>query len=220
MYQPPHFREDRLEVQHGLIRAHPLGLLVTAGPGGLMANAIPFTLETTAGPHGLLRAHLARANSQWREFDGTLECMVLFQGPDSYITPSWYASKAETHKVVPTWNYAMVHAWGTPSVHDDATWLRRQIGQLTLERERSRATPWAVSDAPEAFIDGQMRGIVGIEMPITRIEGKWKVSQNRPEADIAGVHAGLVADQGVACPMANLVAERGGLGTRHKKTSA
>ena len=216
MYQPPHFREDRLEVQHGLIRAHPLALLVTAGLGGLMANAIPFTLETTATGDGVLRAHLARANPQWREFDGKLECLVIFQGPDSYITPSWYATKAETHKVVPTWNYAMVHAWGTPVVHDDAMWLRRQIDQLTSEREAHRAAPWSVADAPGPFIDAQMHGIVGIEMPIARIEGKWKVSQNRPAADRVGVHAGLQADQGAGCPMAQLVAERGGLG--HTKT--
>ena len=212
MYQPPHFREDRLEVQHGLIRAYPFALLVTAGPGELMANAIPFTLQTTATGNGILRAHLARANPQWREFDGKLECMVIFQGPDSYITPSWYATKAETHKVVPTWNYAMVHAWGTPTVHEDAAWLRRQIDQLTLEREQHRATPWAVADAPDAFVDAQMRGIVGIEMPIVRIEGKWKVSQNRPEADRAGVHEGLVAEAGAGCPMAALVAERGEAG--------
>src|SRR5215475_6589415 len=191
MYQPPHFREDRIEVQHALIRDYPLGLLITAGAGGLMANPIPFLLDSdTPGP-GVLRCHLARANPQWRELMGVEECMAVFQGPQSYITPSWYATKRETGKVVPTWNYATVHVWGRPRVMKDDSWLRKQIEDLTVSREAQRAEPWLVSDAPEDFVAMQMRAIVGIEIPILRIEGKWKMSQNRPEADRAGVIAGF-----------------------------
>lgn len=189
MYQPPQFREDRLTVQHDLIRAYPLGLLVTAGPGGLMANAVPFLLDAATGPYGTLRAHVARANSQWKELEA--ECLVVFQGAQDYVTPAWYATKRETGKVVPTWNYATVHVWGRPVVRDDVDWLRQQVADLTVEQERARPEPWAVDDAPAAFIAGQIKGIVGIEIPIDRVEGKWKVSQNRSTADRAGVADGL-----------------------------
>ncbi|ACA20852.1 FMN-binding negative transcriptional regulator [Methylobacterium sp. 4-46] len=211
MYQPPHFREDRLGVQHDLIRAHPLGLLVTAGPGGLMANPIPFLIDGQASERGTLRAHLARANPQWRDLGAVAECLVVFQGPQDYVTPSWYETKRETGKVVPTWNYATVHAWGAPRVIEEAGWLRRQIEDLTRLREAGRPAPWAVGDAPEPFIAAQIRGIVGIEIPITRIEGKWKMSQNRPEADRAGVLAGYRAMGGEGAAMAAAVAERNGL---------
>jgi len=208
MYQPPHFREDRLEVQHQLIRAHPLGLVFTAGPAGLMANAIPFLVDADASAKGTLRGHFARANPQLGELAAVEECLVVFQGPQAYITPSWYATKRATGKVVPTWNYVTVHAWGRPAVRDDASWLRRQIEDLTRSREAGRAAPWRVSDAPEGFIAGQAKGIVGVEIVIARIEGKWKVSQNRPVEDRAGVVAGLrESDQA----MAQLVADRGGL---------
>lgn len=208
MYQPPHFREDRLEVQHGLIRAHPLALLVTAGPGGLMANPLPFVLDPAAGERGTLRCHLARANPQWRELKAIDECLVVFQGADSYITPAWYPTKRETGKVVPTWNYATVHCWGRPIVHDDPEWLRRQVGTLTDQLEAPRSEPWRVSDAPEPFVAAQLRGIIGVDIPIARIEGKWKVSQNRVDADRAGVVAGLGAEGGPA-EMATLVAAGG-----------
>jgi transcriptional regulator len=206
MYQPPHFREDRIEVQHDLIRCHPLGLVVTAGPGGLMANSIPFLIDAGASAMGTLRGHFARANPQWRELAAVEECLVVFQGPQAYITPSWYATKRETGKVVPTWNFVTVHAWGRPVVVEDADWLRRQIGDLTRSREIDRSPAWSVDDAPESFIAAQMKGIVGVEIGIARIEGKWKVSQNRPEADRVGVVAGLrEADE----PMARIVADRG-----------
>ena len=213
MYQPPAFREDRIEVQHDLIRAHPLGLVVTAGPGGLMANAFPFLVDAGASTKGTLRGHLARANPQWHELATVDECLVVFQGPQAYISPSWYATKRETGKVVPTWNYVTVHAWGRPAVIEDAAWLRRQIDDLTRSRERARPAPWNVHDAPESFIDAQAKGIVGVEIAIARIEGKWKVSQNRPEADRAGVVAGLHEAGGQSEPMARLVAERGGAGS-------
>jgi transcriptional regulator len=210
MYQPPHFREDRIEVQHGLIRDYPLGLLITAGAGGLMANPIPFLIDGVGSTPGVLRSHLARTNPQWRELIGLDECMAVFQGPQDYVTPSWYATKRETGKVVPTWNYATVHVWGRPCVIEDAAWLRRQIDDLTLSQEGRRASPWAVDDAPLEFIGAQIKGIVGVEIPISRIEGKWKVSQNRPSNDRAGVVEGLLGE-GDGEPMAALVAERGAL---------
>jgi transcriptional regulator len=209
MYQPPHFREDRLEVQHALIRAHPLGILITAGAGGLQANPIPFLVDAAASERGTLRAHLARANPQLRELASVDECLVVFQGPQHYISPSLYATKRETGKVVPTWNYVTVHAWGTPRVMDDAAWLHRQIDDLTRHNESTRDPPWHVSDAPDEFIAAQVKGIVGLEVPIARIEGKWKTSQNRPAADRDGVVAGLRGTGDDGDVMAGVVAERG-----------
>jgi len=206
MYQPPAFREDRIEVQHALIRKHPLGLLITAGPAGLLANLFPFLIDTDGTEKGTLRLHMARANPQWRELEAAGECLVVFQGPQDYVTPSWYATKRETGKVVPTWNYATVHAWGKPRVMNDDAWLRKQIEDLTASREAQRPTPWLVDDAPADFVAMQMRAIVGIEIPISKIEGKWKMSQNRPEADRAGVIAGFREAGGEA--IAALVAER------------
>jgi transcriptional regulator len=208
MYQPAHFREDRLEVQHALIRAHPLALLVTQGGAGLEANPIPFLLDPDASPLGTLRAHLARANPQWRSLDREREALVVFQAVDAYVTPSWYAAKREHGKVVPTWNYAVVQAWGRPRVIDDREWLARQIRALTDRQEARRAEPWAVDDAPEPFVAAQLKGIVGIEIPIARIEGKWKVSQNRPPEDRAGVAQGLEGEgDGISRAMARLVRE-------------
>lgn len=210
MYQPPHFREDRLSIQHALIRAHPLGLLVTHGRSGLMANALPFMLDDAASPSGTLRAHLARANPQWRDFDPAQEVLVVFQGVDAYITPSWYEAKREHGKVVPTWNYVIVQAYGRMRVVDDPDWLLAQVTALTSIHEASRPEPWAVSDAPGDFLAAQLKGIVGVEIEITRIEGKWKVSQNRPESDRRGVAAGLRAlGEEAARHMADLVESRG-----------
>jgi transcriptional regulator len=209
MYQPPHFREDRLEVQHALIRAQPLGLLVTAGPGGLQANHIPFLVEADGSPHGKLRAHLARANPQSAELAAVEECLIAFQGPQLYISPSLYPTKQEHGKVVPTWNYITVHAWGRPQVIDDVAWLRQQVEDLTAHNEHSRETPWLVSDAPESDVAAQLKGIVGLEIPIARIEGKWKVSQNRPAVDQAGVVAGLRGGGGDADIIAAAVEQRG-----------
>lgn len=209
MYQPPHFREDRLEIQHALMRLHPLGLLITAGPNGLQANHVPFLIDTAGSERGTLRAHLARANPQLVELAAVAECLVVFQGPQHYISPSLYPTKRETGKVVPTWNYITVHAWGQPRVIDDTDWLRRQIDDLTTHNEKSQSSTWKVSDAPDAFIAAQIKGIVGLEIPIARIEGKWKVSQNRPATDQAGVVDGLRGGPGDADAMAALVAERG-----------
>jgi transcriptional regulator len=209
MYQPPAFREDRLGVQHDLIRAHPLGLLITAGPAGLLANLFPFLIDAGGSEKGTLRLHVARANPQWEELQAVEECLVVFQGPHDYVTPSWYATKRETGKVVPTWNYATVHAWGCPRIMRDDAWLRRQLDDLTLSREGRRTQPWQVDDAPPDFVAMQMRAIVGVEIPISRIEGKWKMSQNRPQADREGVIAGFRESGEAGEVLATLVKERG-----------
>ena len=208
MYQPPHFREDRLDVQHQLILTHSLGLLITAGPRGLQANYIPFLIDAAASERGTLRAHLARANPQIEELNATAECLVVFQGPQHYISPSLYPTKQETGKVVPTWNYITVHAWGAPRVIDDTGWIHRQVDDLTRHKESARAAPWQVSDAPDAFVNAQLKGIIGLEIPVARIEGKWKVSQNRPAVDQAGVVAGLESEGGDALLMASAVSQR------------
>jgi len=197
MHCPSMFKEERLNVLHNLISAHPLATLITAGSNGLMANLIPFTLHV-GGEHGILRAHLARGNKQLDALREGAEALVVFQGPECYVTPSWYPSKAENGKVVPTWNFAMVQARGNPQVFDDATWVRAQIDEMTNNHESQRERPWKVSDAPEDFIAVQLKAIVGIEIPISSIEGKWKVSQNRLPADRQGVIDGLRAEQ--ICP--------------------
>ena len=209
MYRPPLFREDRLDVLHAAISHHPLATLVTAGAHGLMANHIPFLINPAGSANGVLRAHLARANDQLVDLRAGAEALVIFQGAESYVTPSWYASKAEHGKVVPTWNYVAVHAWGTPTVFDDPAWLRQQIGDLTAKQESPRTQPWSVSDAPDDFVASQVKGIVGLEIPIARIEGKWKVSQNRPQADREGVADGLRELGPEAAAMAQIVIERG-----------
>jgi len=210
MYQPPHFRETDLAVQHALIKAHPLGLLITSGANGIVANPLPFHLEPSMSEKGTLQVHLARANSQWREIEAGAPVLVVFQGANSYITPSWYATKQETGKVVPTWNYAIVQVRGTARVVTDAAWLRTQIGKLTGGHEGKRSAPWAVEDAPETYIASQIKGIIGVEIEITDIEGKWKVSQNRPAGDVAGVEHGLrdLSAAHANADMAELVRER------------
>jgi transcriptional regulator len=191
MYNPTHFREERLSELHGLMLEHPLALLVSHGAEGLVASPVPFLLYPDEGERGTLRAHVARANPHWKALAAATECLVVFQGEQGYVTPSWYATKRTTHKVVPTWNYATVHAWGAPTVHDDPAWLSRQLHDLTTLQEKARPRPWAVGDAPPEFVAMQMRAIVGIEIPVARLEGKWKMSQNRDEADRQGVVDGL-----------------------------
>lgn len=191
MYLPAHFEETRVEFLHQLIRSHPLGALVTAGAKGLDANHIPFEIDPHPAPFGTLRAHVARANPVWRELSKDVEPLVIFQGPQIYVTPSWYQTKKETGKVVPTFNYIVVHAYGSMRAIDDAGWLRNFVGGLTDRFEAPRAQPWAMADAPEEFIAMQLRAIVGIEIQVTKLIGKWKTSQNRPAADQQGVVAGL-----------------------------
>lgn len=192
MYEPPLHKNENLPELHALIKERVFGLLITSGAEGLIANSVPFVLDTSASRLGVLKVHMARANPQWRELEERPDALVVFEGHDHYISPSWYATKRETGKVVPTWNYTMVQAKGRAKVMDDA-WLARQIEELTRTLEGRRDRPWAVSDAPAEFIAMQRRAIVGIEIEILDIRGKWKVSQNRPAADRAGVVAGLDA---------------------------
>jgi transcriptional regulator len=193
----------------GLIRAFPLGLLITGVDGVLTANPIPFCLDIEAGDQGVLRCHVARANTQWKEIGDGCDALVVFQGAQHYVHPGWYETKRETGKVVPTWNYAMVQVKGRARVMDDAAWLSRQIRDLTEMMEGAYPKPWAVDDAPAPYIDAQMRGIIGIEVAITAMMGKWKVSQNRNEADREGVIEGLRAQSDAeAAAMADLVKDR------------
>lgn len=194
MYIPSAFREKRVDEMHGLIRAHPLGLLVTHGPQGLQASPVPFVIYSEEGQHGVLRAHLAKANPHGKELGECLECLVVFQGLEGYITPSWYPTKSINGKVVPTWNYATVHAWGKPEMVADDGWLSRQIDDLTRSHEGRRPLRWSTEDAPADFLAAQRQALIGIEIHICRIEGKWKMSQNRNDADRVGVIDGLRAD--------------------------
>ena len=191
MYVPAHFAETRVEVLHQAIREHPFASLVTMGANGLESNHIPFEIETEPGPLGTLRGHVARGNPVWREFSRDVEPLVAFQGPQLYISPSLYPTKKETGKVVPTWNYVIVHAYGTMRVIEDKAWLRDLVGKLTDHHEAPRADPWKVSDAPDDYVDSMLGAIVGIEITVTRLVGKWKVSQNRVPADREGVIKGL-----------------------------
>ncbi len=198
MYLPAHFAESRPEVLHGLVRTHPLGLLVTRnGDDGTDANDVPFVLDTGAddGP-GVLRAHVARANPVWRTARADVESLVVFQGPQGYVSPAWYPSKAEHGKVVPTWNYVVVQGRGTLRAIEDREWLRAFVTRLTVRHEGERVAPWAVSDAPADYVDTMLGAIVGIELVLTSLVGKWKVSQNRPAADREGVAAGLAREHG------------------------
>lgn len=207
MYTPKHFEEPRIDVMHELIRARPLATLVTLTSGGLAANHIPLHLVDTPAPFGTLRGHVARANPVWSDFAKDVEVLAIFHGPDSYITPSWYATKQETGKVVPTWNYAVVHACGTLRIIDDAAWVRAQLEALTAHNEAGFAHPWAVSDAPHEYTEKLIGNIVGFEIVIAKLSGKWKVSQNQPAQNQAGVIAGLNnSNQHDAAEMAALVA--------------
>jgi transcriptional regulator len=191
MYQPPAFIVKELDRLHALIQARPLALIVTQGPDGLLVDPIPFLLDPTRGPNGTLRAHLARANPQLKALAQASEVLVVFQDANAYISPGHYATKREHGRVVPTWNYSIVQVWGKPQVMDDKPWIQTQVENLTDLNEAGAAEPWKVSDAPVAFVDAQMKGIVGLEIPIARIEGKFKLSQNRAPEDHAGVVDGL-----------------------------
>ena len=193
MYLPKPFEETREDVLHALIRAHPLGALVSAGAGGLDANHIPFLLK--AGAAGtVLHAHVARANPVWRTLESEPRVLVIFQGMEAFITPSWYPTKKETGKMVPTWNYAVVHAHGSVRLHAEPEWLRRHVSELTGSQEAGRAQPWSVEDAPADFIDRLVGAIVGLEITVERLTGKWKLSQNQGARDREGVVAGLAAE--------------------------
>jgi len=209
MYNPPHFQEERTEVLHQLIREHSLAAVITMGPEGLIANHVPLILDAEAGPLGTLRGHVSRMNPQWRESLPHVAALAIFQGPSAYITPSWYPSTQETGKVVPTYNYVVVHAHGSFTTYEDPELLLHNVRALTELYEAGRARRWSVDDAPEDFIRSQLKGIVGIEIPIARLEGKWKVSQNRIPADRQGVIDGLrEAGDVKSLAMADQVASR------------
>lgn len=191
MYIPKQFEESRTPVMHDLIRAYPLATIVTNSSNGLNANHIPMHLSELPEPYGVLRGHIARANPLLNDIKDGAEALAIFHGPNTYITPSWYATKKETGKVVPTWNYAAVHAYGALRIVDDATWLRYQLEALTADSEASFSNPWFIADAPTDYIDQIMKAIVGVEMVITRLLGKWKVSQNQPAENQASVIDGL-----------------------------
>lgn len=191
MYQPSHFEESRPEVLHALLRSHPLATLVTLTAQGLEANHIPLYLRTTGVDRPTLVGHVARANRLWRETDLAMPVLAIFQGPQHYISPGWYASKAEHGKVVPTWNYAVVHAKGRLQVHDDAAWIRAQMVELTGQQEAGMAHVWRVDDAPPDYTDKLLGAVVGISIPIDTLVGKWKLSQNQSAANQATVQQGL-----------------------------
>jgi transcriptional regulator len=198
MYTPAHFKEDRIDVLHQLIAHHPLGTLITMTADGLNANHIPLMVDASRGEFGTLRGHVARSNPVWQTFQADVDALVVFQGPDAYISPSWYPGKKEHGKVVPTWNYAVVHAAGTLVIRDDAAWMRAFLNGITDHFESQKSAPWKMSDAPEDYLQTMMRMVVGIEIPIKSLTGKWKVSQNRPAADREGVAKGLVLGQSEA----------------------
>ena len=191
MYVPAHFDEPRIELLHRLIQERPLGTLVTLAGDGLNANHIPFEIDIEPAPFGTLRGHVARANPVWRDFSSAVEALVIFHGVQTYISPSWYPTKQATGEVVPTYNYLVTHGYGQMKIIHEREWLRALVTRLTNRFEAERAVPWHVTDAPPAFIDKQLGAIVGIEIALTKLIGKWKVSQNRPATDRDGVVKGL-----------------------------
>lgn len=193
MYLPKHFEETRTDVLHQMMRAHPLGTLVTLDEGGLNANHIPFEIDPGCGPFGTLRAHVARNNPVWHDISTEIESLVVFQGARTYISPSLYATKEEGGKVVPTYNFMVAHAYGKINVIDDPVWLLAHLGRLTDSFETGRAQPWTVDDAPGDFIEKLLAAVVGIEIPINRLMGKWKISQNQPRENRVSVEQGLRA---------------------------
>lgn len=192
MYVPKHFEETDIPILHALMRSNPLGAWVTQSEGELLVNHIPFLIDASRGDYGTLVGHVARANPVWRSFSTEATSVVIFQGVQAYITPSWYPGKAVDGKAVPTWNYAVVHAHGIPLAIEDHHWLLHHVSQQAEVREAGETIPWKVSDAPTEYIEKALRAIVGIEIPITELVGKWKVSQNRATPDKLGTVAGLL----------------------------
>jgi transcriptional regulator len=191
MYIPRHNEEKRLSVMRALMTAQPLGTLVTLGASGLFASHIPMVVEDDGSQYGVLKGHISRANPQWRDFVPTVDALAIFAGHQHYISPNWYPETKERGKGVPTWNYIVVHAYGPLKVIQDHDWLLTNVEKLTNIHEAGSPVPWKVSDAPHDFIKSQLNGIVGLEIPIQRLEGKWKVSQNRTERERNGVIEGL-----------------------------
>lgn len=208
MFKPPLFSEDRVEVMHELMRAHPFATLVSSATGQLSADHVPLVIHPEASEHGVIRGHIAKANPLWRETQGddAISVLAIFQGPQSYVTPSWYPSKAAHGKVVPTWNYVVVHARGALQFTNEPHWLMAHLTELTFRHESHRPSPWAVTDAPEDFVQRQLKGLVGFEIEIETLEGNWKVSQNKNERDRVGVERGLLTENNTqATAMAGIV---------------
>ena len=194
MYVPPPFKEEDVSVLHDVIRRSGLGTLVTLGADGIEASHVPMLLDSEPAPYGTLHGHVASSNPQWQRAAPDSHALAIFLGPDAYVSPSWYATKQETGKVVPTWNYVAIHVYGPLRFFDDSDQLLAHVTKLTERQEGRRAAPWAVTDAPEDYIRGQLKRIIGFAMPIARLEGKWKMSQNRPARDRVGVVEGLVRE--------------------------
>lgn len=197
MYLPAHFAETRPEELHRIIREHPLGMLVTPGEAGMDADHVPFEFDPEAGAHGVLTAHVARANPLWQRCPTGTQVMVVFRGAQAYISPSWYPSKHEAHRQVPTWNYEAVHVHGTLTVRDDERFVRGLVARLTRRHEATEPQPWKMGDAPPDYIDSMLRNIVGIEIAVTTMTGKSKLSQNKDERDRLGA-ADALAERGQA----------------------
>lgn len=195
MYSPTAFRVDDLDQLHAQIARSPLAILVTQGEHGLHASHLPLLLDPDAGPHGHLLGHFARANPQWRDLAAGAEVLVIFPGASAYVSPGYYPSKARDHKAVPTWNYETVHAWGRAEVFDEPTRLRELVGRLSDHHESAQAQPWSLADAPSDYLDAMLRAIVGFALPIERIAGKRKLSQNQPAENFAGVREALAASR-------------------------
>lgn len=187
------FAETRIEVLQGLIRSRPLATFIVASDDNIIVNHMPLMLDAGAGKYGVLKGHVPRGNLLWQCLDGRHKALAVFHGPETYITPLWYPSKQEHGKAVPTWNYVVVHAHGYPGAVHDAGWLLEHLNAMTDQQEAANAEPWSVADAPSDYVAMMVRNVVGIEMPVSAIEGKWKVSQNRPEADRLAVAAALHA---------------------------
>lgn len=191
MYVPSHFAENRTALLHGLMDQHPLATLIAVTGDGLQANHVPLMFESGKGSLGTLKGHIARANTLWRDLKADAEVLAIFQGSSRYISPNWYPSKQDNGQVVPTWNYTVVHARGRISWIHDAVWLREFLESLTERHERGAPNPWRMSDAPAKYVDGMLKAIVGFEIAVDTLTGKWKVSQNRNEQDRAGVVSSL-----------------------------
>ena len=193
MYLPSAFRQDDLAELHAQLQASPFALLTSAGATGVQASHLPLLLAPDEGEFGTLYGHFARANPHWRDLQGSAEALAVFSGPDAYISPGWYPAKAEHGKVVPTWNYIAVHARGPVELIEEPERLLQIVSRLSDQHESGRERPWAVSDTPREYLDSMLRAIVGFALPIRRLEGKWKLGQNRSAADQAGVRDGLAA---------------------------
>ncbi|WP_437879409.1 FMN-binding negative transcriptional regulator [Pseudomonas sp. LRF_L74] len=191
MYRPAAFRQDDLSTLHQQIRTSRLASVISQGRDDLLASHLPLLLVESEGEKGTLYGHFARANPHWRELLGQPQTLVVFNGVDAYVSPTWYPSKAEHGKAVPTWNYIAVHAHGQAVIFDDAERLRWLVGTLSAQHESGRARPWSIDDAPKDYLDAMLRAIVGFALPIERLEGQWKLSQNRSDADREGVRRGL-----------------------------